>query len=93
MLRVTYYGSLADPPVNEYLGIAHGGTAQEIAVKRLFTLARDGGMDTVNLTQENTLSGVADAMQSVQPPSEIDYKREGKWNRVVEARWPLAEPA
>jgi DNA repair protein RadD len=93
MLRVTYYGSLADPPVSEYLGIAHGGTAQEMALRRLFTLARDGGMDTINLAQNNTLSGVADAMQSVPPPSEIDYKRDGKWHRVVQARWLLEEPA
>jgi DNA repair protein RadD len=86
MLAVTYYGSLSDPSVTEYLPVLHDGYAGTKALRSLGELA---GLSGVTLAGKPDLESVAKGMTDGEIPVEIKYKRDGKFYRVIERIWDV----
>ena len=77
MLRVRYYPrSLTGDIVTEYFTIWHGGSASYHAASRLRPILRHIGatLDEINDTSQ---------LDAAPPPKSINYRREGKFFRVV----------
>lgn len=85
MLMVSYYGGLSDPPVSEYICINHEGYAGHKAARTLAEIARAAGVD-VSATI-GTCAAIAGVMQAGKPPRMIEYKREGKYHRIIKREW------
>lgn len=86
MLAVTYYGALSDPSVTEYLTVGYEGYAGQKAARQLYAMAesagiRDGGLAT------DSLDEIAENMNAANPPSLIEYRRDGKFFRVIRRTW------
>jgi DNA repair protein RadD len=86
MLAVTYYGSLSDAPITEYLPIAHDGYASQRAVQLLLTMANNAGIAPGKLNIA-TIEEMAAAMNESMPPKFIEFKRDGKFFRVIKRSW------
>jgi DNA repair protein RadD len=84
MLAVTYYGGLSDPAVTEYLPILHEGYAGQ---KAIMTLARFASASGATIAPNQSLDDAADAMNASQAPSLIEYKKDGKFYRVMRRAW------
>lgn len=84
MLAVTYYGSLSDKPVTEYLTVTHDGYAGSKAVNTLMEMAKNSG---VALSHNDDLEMVAEMMNTGIKPSEIKFRKDGKFDRVLERIW------
>jgi len=83
MLAVTYYGGLSDVPVTEYLPVLHDGYAGQKAAQQFVTIARQAGV-------EKNAQGLDEAVASMKgsrPPSLIEYKKDGKFYRVIRREW------
>jgi DNA repair protein RadD len=95
MLAVTYYGSLSDPAITEYLPILHDGYAGQRAMQQLANIARAAGAvlaDVNKLAEYQTdfpeaLQIASNIMTEATPPSVIGYKLDGKYHRVLERSW------
>ena len=86
MLAVTYYGSLSDPPITEYLPITHEGYAGQMALQKLVDMARNSQIEPGGLSAKS-LDEMAVNMNKTQPPSYIEFKRDGKFFRVMRRKW------
>jgi DNA repair protein RadD len=84
MLAVTYYGALSDPPITEYLPVLNAGYAGDKAMRLLAQLARNSGKSTDG---ELELTEIANVMNKGKPPSAIEYRRDGKFFRVLNRSW------
>jgi DNA repair protein RadD len=84
MLAVTYYGALSDKPITEYLPINHDGYAGQ---KALGTLVQMKTKSNAPNTTDNSLDGIAQAMNDGAPPAKITYKQDGKFYRVLTREW------
>lgn len=89
MLKVTYYGGLTQAPINEYIPVTHGGMAGEIAIKKIATIARQSG--AVNAMASEDIKALAQNLSSSNPPTEIGYKNDGKFYRVITRTWSKAD--
>jgi len=85
MLSLTYYGSLSDPPVTEYLAVTHDGYAGEKSRRLLADIAYKAGVVLDYGTAE--LHEMAQALTEGQPPSAIEFRREGKFFTVLKRTW------
>ena len=85
MLSLTYYGSLSDPPVTEYLAVTHDGYAGEKSRRLLADIAYKAGVVLDYGTAE--LHEMAQALTEGQPPSAIEFRREGKFFTVLQRTW------
>ena len=85
MLSLTYYGSLSDPPVTEYLAVTHDGYAGEKSRRLLADIAYKAGVVLDYGTAE--LHEMAQALTESQPPSHIEFRREGKFFTVLQRTW------
>lgn len=85
MLSVSFYGGLSDPPVTEYLAITHDGYAGEKSRRLLAEIAHKAGV-TINYGASD-LHQLAQQMTEGQPPSCIEFKREGKYFTVMKRTW------
>ena len=86
MLAVTYYGGLSDTPITEYLPILHEGYAGQRAMGALMTLATNAGLVPSAMVGE-TVEDMAMAMNAGRPPSMIEYRKDGKFYRVMKRSW------
>ena len=86
MLAVTYYGSLSDPAITEYLPITHEGYAGQMALQKLVDMARSAQIEPGGLSAKS-LEEMAVNMNKTQPPSHIEFKRDGKFFRVMRRKW------
>ena len=90
MLMVRYYGTkLSDPIVSEYLCITHDGYAGEIARKLLMKIIWDSKEFSrygpeIGDDMEKTAGNLNDA---VARPKRIEYKRDGKFFKVMNRSW------
>ena len=85
MLSCTFYGGLSDPPVTEYLAVTHDGYAGEKSRRLLSDIAYKAN---VALDYRATdLHDMAQQMTEGQPPSQIEFKREGKFFTVLKRSW------
>lgn len=89
MLVVTYYGGLSDYPIREYLTIFHFGWAGQMAMKKLKGIVAKCGVD---LDSCETVSALLRSLNKAPYPSEILYKKDGKYNRVVDRVWGEVAP-
>lgn len=81
MLRVNYEtAELTEPNVSEYFTIKHEGKGGEYAWRKLFQIASKSG---VNIRTDFEIQELADRMSAGQPPSSIEYARDGKFFRVL----------
>ena len=86
MLAVTYYGGLCDPAVTEYLAVTHDGYAGQSALQKLVTIAERAQIEPGGLNVQS-LEEMAANMNKTQPPSSIEFKKDGKFFRVMRRRW------
>jgi DNA repair protein RadD len=86
MLAVTYYGSLSDTPITEYLPIAHEGYAGQMAVQKLITIAERAQIVRGGLNVP-TMIEMAQNMNNATPPSIIEYRKDGKFFKVTRRKW------
>lgn len=82
MLKITYYGALSDTPVVEYLPVTHDGYAGQKARMLLAILANKSNGHVMEDIAETAL-----IMSNSIPPKEIEYKKDGKYYRVIDRRW------
>ena len=90
MLACTYYGSLSDKPITEYLPVLHDGYAGQMALQKILTMASSSGADLSQATKmqgEEGLDYLAVQMSNSQPPSAIEYKLDGKFHRILKRTW------
>lgn len=94
MLAVTYYGALSDIPVTEYLPVCHDGFAGQKAMRQLVTMERQSGAAIGGtIADDDFLDGAALALNQSRPPVQIEYRRDGKFFRVLTRRWENAPQA
>ncbi len=84
MLSVSYYGDMSDPVITEYLPVLNAGYAGQKAMQQLYTTAERAN---AVLAGAQSLADMAQAMNQSTPPSLIEYKRDGKFFRVLTRRW------
>lgn len=94
MLACTYYGDLSDKPITEYLPIFHEGYAGQAARQQLASIAGRSGVDIRNSraagifqTEHEELQSISAAMAASRPPRTIEYRRDGKFHRVINRNW------
>lgn len=88
MLAVTYYGALSDPPVTEYIPVCHDGYAGQKAMRLLVTMERSSGASIKGTIADDLfLEDAAQSMNLGNPPSTIEYKKDGKFFRVLQRNW------
>lgn len=83
MLRVTYYGKLSDPAVDEYFTILHDGYAGEKARLNLKNLITGANIQ-LSLYEHDTLYDLRKSLQNGKPPVSIKYRREGRFFNVLD---------
>ncbi len=86
MVAVTYYGGLSDTPITEYLPIMHEGYAGQKAMQQLVNMANCGQIAPGGLNVQ-TLEQMVINLNQTQPPRSIEFKRDGKFFRVMRRRW------
>ena len=90
MLAVTYYGALSDAPVTEYLPVLHDGYAGDKAMRGLVHIAERSRANIGALLQvdpSEALPDLAAEMSASTPPDSIEYRKEGKFHRVLSRKW------
>ena len=85
MLSVSYYGGLSDPPVTEYLAVTHDGYAGEKSRRLLSEVAHRASVDLDYGATD--LHQMAQILTEGQPPSAIEFKREGKFFSIIRRMW------
>jgi len=86
MLAVTYYGGLSDPAITEYLAVTHDGYAGQMAMQKLVDMAQRAQIERGGLNV-NSLEEMVTNMNKTQPPIHIEFKRDGKFFRVMRRKW------
>jgi DNA repair protein RadD len=86
MLAVSYYGGLSDKSVREYFAITHDGYARQKALESLAEIAQSakvvpGGLNVA------TIEKMANNLNAARPPSIIEHKRDGKFDKVLRRHW------
>jgi hypothetical protein len=90
MISCTYYGALSDQPVTEYFPVLHEGYAGEKAIGQIYKIAQQNHVSLANVTTlapENALDYIVIQMNQGFPPTSIEIKRDGKFNRVIKRMW------
>lgn len=90
MLSCTYYGSLSDKPITEYLPVLHDGYAGQRAMQQLIAMANSSGAnlaEAAHLEGSEGLDYLAVQMSNSKPPSSIEYRLDGKFHRVIKRSW------
>lgn len=88
MLKVTYYGELSDPPVDEYFTVLHDGYAGTKARESILAIAARAGADP---RQMSDLPSSVAVLQRGTPPKQISYRRKGKFYQVERKKWAIRE--
>jgi DNA repair protein RadD len=90
MLAVSYYSkNFIDPLITEYIPVRHTGYAGDKAINELAKIANSSGVGsrelfTVGITK---LDEIARYMNHGKPPKTIEYKKDGKFYRVLTRKW------
>ena len=90
MLSCTYYGSLSDKPITEYLPVLHDGYAGQKAMRQLLTIANSSGAhlaEAAHMEGSEGLEYIAVQMSNSKPPTSIEYRLDGKFYRVLKRSW------
>ena len=88
MIALTYYGGLTDPPITEYLPVLNRGYAGNKAMQLLHDIAQRSDATLSGINEATTpLNYLVQQMNQSTPPSMIEYKRDGKFYKVVKRLW------
>lgn len=93
MLVCRYYGALSDPSITQYFCLMHPGYPGRAALEDLVFLASRSGAcmraleEFMNNNHPPTLETLAGAMNGANPPSNMLYKKEGNFFKVIDRRW------
>ena len=87
MIRVAYYGALNEHDMYEYLCVMHGGFTGYKAMEVLRSIAETVGADIMQDSVEN----LCKEMNRKTPPTEVIYKKDGRWSRVIDRLWTEKE--
>jgi DNA repair protein RadD len=87
MLALSYYGGLSDPPVTEYLAVCHDGYAGEKSRRLLSEIAYNAGWRHNRNSRPSDLHEMAQQLTESEPPSHIEFKRDGKFYTVLKRTW------
>jgi DNA repair protein RadD len=90
MLACTYYGSLSDKPITEYLPVLNDGYAGQMALQKLVAIAEKCGADLSGISRlqgSEALDYIVIQMGKAQPPDAIEYRMDGKFYKVVRRTW------
>tara|TARA_R110000868_G_C10884896_1_gene763221 strand:- start:30 stop:1631 length:1602 start_codon:yes stop_codon:yes gene_type:complete len=88
MLAVSYYGDLTDPPITEYFPVTHDGYAGRKALQSVLDMGRASGIEFGSSSHIESMEDCVylfDTKSS--PPKTIEYKRDGKFFRVLKRSW------
>jgi DNA repair protein RadD len=86
MLAVTYYGCLSDPTVTEYFAVLNSGYAGEKARNTLVSIMLKAKAKWIPI-QSGYLEEFSAGMNIGQPPASIEFKRDGKFYRMISRKW------
>ena len=84
MCLITYYGALSDPPVKEYLTIAHEGYAGKKAMALLVSMAENAKTFIAGV---RNIDQLCDIMNEALYPKAIQYRKNGKFFEVINRAW------
>ncbi len=84
MAKVCYYKDLGSAALKEYLCLLHPGFAGQKAAQTLHSIMAGAGEQ---LEPSSTLAEVCEQMNKTTPPSEIHYRKDGKFHRVLRREW------
>jgi DNA repair protein RadD len=88
MIALTYYGGLTNPPITEYLPVLNQGYAGNKAMQLLQDIGQRSNATLTGINQTSEpLTYLVTQMNQSNPPSMIEYKRDGKFYRVVKRLW------
>lgn len=90
MLACTYYGSLSDKPITEYLAVLNDGYAGQMALQKLVTIAEKCGADLSGISRlegSEALDYIVIQMSKAKHPNSIEYRMDGKFYKVVRRTW------
>lgn len=88
MLSLTYYGGLTDPPITEYLPVLNQGYAGQKAMQLLHDIGQRANALLTGINEaSDPLIYLVQQMNQSTPPSVIEYKRDGKFYKVVKRLW------
>jgi DNA repair protein RadD len=86
MLAVTYYGCLSDPTITEYFAVLNSGYAGEKARNTLASIMSKANAKWIPV-ESGGLEEFSAGMNISQPPASIEFKRDGKFHRVISRKW------
>jgi DNA repair protein RadD len=86
MLAVTYYGCLSDPTITEYFAVLNSGYAGEKARNTLASIMSKANAKWIPV-ESGGLEEFSAGMNISQPPASIEFKRDGKFHRVINRKW------
>jgi DNA repair protein RadD len=90
MLACTYYGSLSDKPITEYLPVLNDGYAGQMALQKLVAIAEkcEADLSRVNILEgSEALDYIVIQMGKAKHPNFIEYRMDGKFFKVVRRTW------
>lgn len=86
MLKLAYYGGLIDPVVTEYFPLLHDGYARKKALDQFKTMP-DIGQIELDDVREDELEDVAKYLNGFKPPVSIEYRKDGRFHKVIRRIW------
>jgi DNA repair protein RadD len=89
MLAVSYYGGLSDPAIVEYFPMTHEGYAGEKARRNVYQIMMQAAKEEkYMLSNPNDLDDILEIMhEGTSPPQTIEYKKDGKFFKVMKRSW------
>ena len=87
MLSVSYYRTIFDDPIREYITLGYPGYAGQKAAQTLARIIRHSGADT----RAMTLHDAAAALNKATPPSLVVYELDGRYKRIKSRTWTSQE--
>ena len=87
MLAVSYYRTIFDDPIKEYITLGYPGYAGQKAAQTLARIIRHSGADT----RAMTLHDAATALNKATPPSLVVYGLDGRYKRIKSRTWTHQE--
>jgi hypothetical protein len=89
MIAVDYYGALSDPVVTDYYPLSHEGYAGTAAARRLAGIASLAG--ATDAMQHDDMGDICAAMQRGRKPVYVQYRKDGKFYRILSLEFDVVE--
>jgi DNA repair protein RadD len=87
MLAVSYYGGLSDPTIVEYFPVTHEGYAGQKAIQNVLALIKNKYANGPNVLSKDLDETASWFNSTAQHPTTIEYKKDGKFFRVMKRSW------